>query len=68
MDDRDLDRWSRNVDRAVKRTAKAISAALDKMQDDLPEGAFASMAIGLVVAELRRSSAVDRPAAPARSS
>jgi hypothetical protein len=40
------------VDRVVQRTAVAVSAALDKMIDDLPQDAAPQMVIGLVMGEL----------------
>jgi hypothetical protein len=42
----------KEIDRVVKRTAKKISAELDKMIDDLPEDAATQQAFELVVSEL----------------
>lgn len=46
------DRWSRETDRIVQRTAKKISAAFDEMVASLPEDAAPQMALELVVSEL----------------
>lgn len=44
--------WHKAVDRETRRTAKEISAALDKMVGRLPKGAAPQMSIELVVREL----------------
>jgi hypothetical protein len=45
-------KWYKAIDRVVARTAKRISAELDQMVLDLPEGAAPQMALELVVREL----------------
>ena len=47
-------KWNRELDYVVKRTAARVSAALDKMVGDLPEGAAPQMAMELVVRELAK--------------
>jgi hypothetical protein len=42
----------RQLDRVVKQTATSISAAMDKMCRDLPDGAAPQMALELVVDRL----------------
>jgi hypothetical protein len=45
-------KWSKQVDRVVKRTAARLSADMDRMVSDLPEGAAPQMALELVIDEL----------------
>ena len=46
------DKRGEQIDRVVELTASRISAALDKMADDLPEDAAPQMALELVVRKL----------------
>jgi Flp pilus assembly protein TadB len=46
------EKWHRDIDRVVERTATAIAAALDRMVADLPEGAAPQMALEAVVRRL----------------
>jgi hypothetical protein len=46
------EKWSEQINRVVMRTAARISADLDKMRRDLPEGAAPQMALEEVIIEL----------------
>ena len=46
------EKWSKQIDRVVMRTAARISADLDRMVRDLPEGAAPEMALGRMIDEL----------------
>jgi hypothetical protein len=45
-------RWSKEVDRVARRTAIRLSAAMDRMHSDLPDGAAPQMALERVIGEL----------------
>jgi hypothetical protein len=46
------EKWSKQIDRVVTRTAARVSADLDRMVRDLPEGAAPQMALELMIGEL----------------
>ena len=46
------EKWSKQIDRVVIWTAARISADLDRMVRDLPEGAAPQMAVELMIDEL----------------
>lgn len=47
-------KWSKQIDRAVKRTAIRLGADMDRMVRDLPEDASPQAALEQVVGELAR--------------
>jgi hypothetical protein len=46
------DRWSKEIDRVVARTANRISAELGRMVADLPDGAAPQLAVEFLASEL----------------